>query len=125
MPMAKVYNDNILPFQQEFEGEMIRLEPNEFKIMDHEKAVLFQKKYFPIQKDAGGQQKAESFKRIRVEMIGYAKAEELKKFQCMACNKNFEGKKEYDDHINDFHIDQLADKEEAKKRRKAKGLPEG
>ena len=119
MPQAKVWNKNFLPFKQDFEDRDVHIEPNHYIVMDSEKAHQFACKYFPIQKDAGGQQKPESYKMIEVEIIG--SQEELKaveKLRCQACTYIGLTKEELDNHITEAHIHLMLDEDERKKRKR-------
>ena len=119
MALAKVHNDNFLPFTQEFEGKTVHIEANHYITMDHEKARMFASKYFPMQKDVGGQQKPESYKKIRVEVVGDKKElVEIDKLRCQACAFIGNTKEELDEHITERHIHLMYDKDEVKKRKR-------
>jgi len=120
MPMAKVWNKNYLPFTQDFEGTKIHIEPNHFIVMDFEKGRQFAGKYYPIEVDAGGQQKPESYKMIVVEPLGQNEMPAVEKMRCQACAFVANNKEELDNHITDNHVNLMLDKEEREKR-KAKG----
>lgn len=121
MAMAQVWNDNFLPFTQDFEGETVHIEANHFITMDLEKARNFAGTYFPIQVDAGGRQKPQSFKKIRVEPIGMNDLAKLKDFKCHACNFYGQDKKDLEEHTISAHLHQMSrdDADKLLKRRKA------
>lgn len=65
--VAKVWNDNELPFEQIYKGDKIRIEANSYKEMEYEDAQGFASHPFPMAFDGMGQQTKESYKKIRVE----------------------------------------------------------
>ncbi len=116
---VKVWNDNYLPYRETFEDDKIRIEANRFVLMDREKAIKFLGTYAPVEKDAGGTQKPESFKKLRIELL--ASTQELgdiKKHSCQACPFVGVDVKDLDKHVTEFHLDQLIDKKEYEKRLK-------
>lgn len=119
MAMAKVYNDNFLPFTQTFEDETIHIEPEHFITMDFEKAHKFAGTYFPVAVDAGGRQKPESFKKIRVVKIGKGEEPAINNLKCQACSFIGQDKQDLDGHITSKHIGVMLDKDEVKKRTRA------
>lgn len=116
--MAKIWNDNFLPFSQDFEDEKITIQPNHFVVMDQEKGLQFVSKYYPITVDAAGMQKPESYKKLRLELFekGQKEATEVNALKCNACGFYGTDKKDLDGHITEKHLYQLADSEERKKR---------
>ena len=116
MPMAKVYNDNFLPFTQKFEEETIYIEANHFITMDYEKATSFAATYFPMQLDVGGRQKPESYKKVRVEKLGDTESVKLNPLRCQGCSFIGVDKKDLDEHVTERHLHMLVDKDEYKKR---------
>jgi hypothetical protein len=116
---VKVWNDNYLPYRENFEDQDVRIEANRFVLMDREKAVKFLGTYAPVEKDAGGTQKPESFKKLRIELLGSTQElGQIKKTSCQACSFVGTDAKDLDKHINEFHLDQLIDKKEYEKRLK-------
>src|SRR5947208_2212525 len=65
--LAKVWNDNELPFEQNFKGDMIRIAPKSFIEMEYEEAHSFAGSPSAMRFDGMGQQTKESYKMIRVE----------------------------------------------------------
>lgn len=116
MPMVKLHNDNFLPFAQEFQGDMIKIDAKRFILMDEEKAIQFRGTYYPIVRDSGGQQIPSSFKMLRIEKIEQSDIPKIEKFRCQACSFYGENKVELDTHINSKHLNQLVDEDEFKKR---------
>jgi hypothetical protein len=70
MPQARVYNDNVHPYRENFKGSNIEIPPGGFVVMDYEEALQFEYTGAPMIKNAGGQQCPTSFKRIRVVPLG-------------------------------------------------------
>ena len=67
MALAKVWNDNVHPFSQKFNGELITIPPKGYVEMDFYDAHSFKSKGSPMAKDGMGQQDPKSFKMLRVE----------------------------------------------------------
>lgn len=118
--LVKVWNDNTLPFEQEFQGEKLKVAAQRYIMMDNEKAIMFRGQYFPMQFDAGGTQKRESYKMIRIEQMGGGELPKIDKLKCQACSYIGLNNADLDEHVNSEHLDQLINKEEYKKRAKKK-----
>src|SRR3990167_561779 len=84
MPMVKLHNDNFLPFAQDFQGDMIKIDAKRFILMDEEKAIQFRGTYYPMVRDSGGQQIPSSFKMLRIEKIEQSDIPKIEKFRCQA-----------------------------------------
>jgi hypothetical protein len=67
MAMAKVWNDNGLPFTQKFKGTVFTIPAGGFIEMEYEEAVSFKSYPFPMKFDGMGQQTQDSYKMIRVD----------------------------------------------------------
>lgn len=67
MPQVKVWNDNVHPHKETFKGDLIVIPAKEFVYMDESDAHDFRGQYYPMVKNADGQQVPESYKMIRVE----------------------------------------------------------
>lgn len=67
MGLAKVWNDNDLPFEQKFKGEVIKIPARSYIEMPYEEAISFKSYPYPMKKDGMGQQTKESYKMIRIE----------------------------------------------------------
>ena len=119
MANVKVCNRNHYPFKQFFEEENIMIEAGRFIIMDKEKAMKFKGTYFPMEFDAGGRQKPESFKKIEIEEMGEQELVKVKKSMCQACGFIALNAKDLDEHINEKHVHDIIDKKEREKRMKA------
>lgn len=70
MPQARVYNDNVHPYNEVFKGTPVHIPAGGFVDMDYEDALQFEYTGAPMIKNAGGQQCPTSFKRIRVVPLG-------------------------------------------------------
>lgn len=117
---VKVWNDNVLPFTQDFEDYTVTIAANRFITMDIEKAQLFLGKYYPIERDQGGVQTVRSYKKLRIEEVDQALlAKEVEPLRCMACTFIGIDKNDLDNHITHAHLGQMLDKDEVKKRTKS------
>jgi hypothetical protein len=117
---VKVWNDNYLPYQEDFEDKSLRIEANRFILMDHEKAIKFLGTISAYSTDAGGVQKPETYKKLRIERLESTKQlGDLQKHKCQACMFIGKDAKDLDDHITEYHATQLLDKKEWQKRNKA------
>ena len=116
MALAKVWNENFLPFSQKFEDEVISIQPNHFIVMDMEKAHQFMSRYYPIKKDTAGVQDPSSYKKLKLEPIGEDEKKAVNDLKCNGCAFYGKDKKDLDAHITEKHLYQLADADERKKR---------
>lgn len=112
-----VYNDNIYPLTENFKGDRIHIEPNQFVEMDFYDAHEFKGQYKPIQVDGAGNKKPESFKKVRIVMpkdFNIQKAMNISpdsSLKCNACGKVFKNVVELNKHVSDFHSSQKFDEE--------------
>lgn len=67
MNVAKVWNDNELPFSQKWKDENVFIPAKSFIEMEYDDAIAFKSYPYPMMKDGMGQQTKESYKMIRVE----------------------------------------------------------
>lgn len=67
MNMAKVWNDNELPFKQTWKERDIFIPAKSYIEMEYDDAHAFKSYPHPIEKDGMGQQLKSSYKMIRVE----------------------------------------------------------
>lgn len=118
MSLAKVWNDNHLPFTQVFKGETISIPPKGFIEMEYEEAMSFKSKGFRMEFDGMGQQKPESFKMIRVE--GRPAGEnQVTAFKCHADGSLHPTREALNEYVQKNHVQKQAEPEEkiAKKTR--------
>ncbi len=80
--MAKVWNDNGLPFEQKFKGTIIKIPAGGFIEMEYEEAISFKSHPSPMRFDGMGQQTQDSYKMIRVE----GKPEESNQVMAYKCH---------------------------------------
>lgn len=115
---VKVWNDNKLPFSQEFKGALIEIPAGKFVEMQWDEAVEFKSMYYPPEFRGDGSQKPESFKMIRLDgepphLQDEAPAEHV----CASCGDTFASENALDAHIDRHHLDELEDQDVAAKRR--------
>ena len=115
---VRVWNDNTYPHTEEFKGEKITIPSKGSILMEWNEAHEFKGRYTPIIKDGGGQPIPQSFKMIRIEKIDAQSPEEKTPgFPCQACGKVYESQGVLDVHIDEQHLEAMADQEVAQKRR--------
>lgn len=129
MSIVKVYNDNCdernggrgnWPFSQEFKGKKINIEPGKYVEMELGDAVDFLGLYSPVSRDGDGQPEPRSFKRLRIVQEVEQPKPVLPLHKCNACGFEAHSVKELEEHIDQNHLEQLADQEVADARRKKK-----
>ena len=118
MYSVRVYNDNIYPYKEKFKGDLVEIPSKKFVDMDYFDAVEFLGQYTPIQLDGGGAPLPTSYKMLRIVKQNDFKLEDSKKIICNACGLEFDNADKLEAHVSEKHIDDLADEEEQKKRRK-------
>lgn len=119
--LVRVWNDNVHPFKQRFRDKEISIGAKKFIEMEETEAHEFKSAYSPMEKDGDGQPRPESYKMIRIERTdrtAHKPVANPSEFLCQACGHRSANKKELDAHIDENHLDQLVDKDEADKRRK-------
>ncbi len=67
MNLAKVWNDNELPFEQKFKDQVIHIPPHDYIEMEYTEAHSFLGAPFAMKFDGMGQQTKDSYKMLRVE----------------------------------------------------------
>lgn len=102
---AKVWNDNIHPYSERFKGDLIVIPAGQFIEMDYDEAVMFRGTFSSIVRDADGQPKPESYKKIRIEALGNPLDNVIKSDpnKCLACGKVLGSQAELAKHIFDEH----------------------
>lgn len=123
--MVRVYNDNVHPYSEKFNGQNINIPPKGFIEMDFYDANLFLGT-MPgnLEVDASGIQKPTSYKMLRIQKEWSSEPQtEVKKYICHACNKDLLTKSAYESHIEEFHLDDFADKETKEAIVKKRGRP--
>lgn len=111
MSKVRVWNDNVHPFSQKFHGEMIKIPPRKYVIMEYDEASTFVGEYYPISVDGDGVQLPESYKMLRIEK---ASSDEdaianttLANMKCHACGYESPNQKDLDTHIMTNHSHQI------------------
>lgn len=103
MGLYRVYNDNVHPFQQEYNGDMIKIPPKQYVEMEREDAKVFMGMYYPMKLDAMDQQDPRSYKMLRLVPPEGFEAEN--KPTCHICGSKFDGEKTLAAHIDEAHAD--------------------
>ena len=126
MPKIRVWNDNMYPYTEKFGDTEIKILPGKFIDMEADDAIRFCGTYSPIELDAGGQQKPESYKKLRKEFIeplfeddngsSLSTKNPGQKIKCNVCGFEAVDQWHLDGHINACHLEQMADKDEQKRR---------
>jgi len=120
--LVKVVNDNMHPYTEKYKGQTIHIPARGSITMDLNEASHFLGTNPGVaQMDAGGQQKPETFKMLRIErMDAVPRVEpETKKFVCAADGKEFQTQAALEAHIAENYMDRMVD-EDAKKKLKAR-----
>ena len=113
---VKVWNDNEHPFTDNFKGDVVTIPPKKYVEMEYYEAHEFKGKYSPIKVDGDNQPLPTSFKMIRIEKMGAPEVINLG-VTCQACGKTYESQGVLDVHIDEQHLESMADPEVAQKRR--------
>lgn len=117
---VKVWNDNTYPYSEQFRGEPIHIPSKSWIEMELYDAHQFIGQMPPnIKCDASGKQMAESYKMLRIENLGGAKAPQTK-FICMQDGREFQTQTALDEYIRENHMDSIVD-EKSKDEFKKKG----
>jgi hypothetical protein len=126
MPQIRIWNDNRVPYEEKFMDRQIKILPGKFVDMDADEGIRFLGTYRNPEFDGMGQQKVESMKMLRKELIEPLFVDDSgssltakKPTQAIKCNVcGFEAVDQWhlDGHINACHLNEMADKEEQKKR---------
>lgn len=103
MAQVKVYNDNVFTHKEYFKGDLIEIKPKGFVKMDEETAYEFKGQYFPIMKNADGQQIPESYKIIRIVKDAGEDSSVLAGHKCNLCGHAASTEKELDTHTKSEH----------------------
>ena len=106
---VKVVNDNIYPFRQEFREEMIVIPAGGSITMDRDDAVQFVGMFFPPRKDGNDQPDPKFFKKLRIAESSGAPEPVKESFVCQKCKFVAKSQVELDAHIDEMHLDDLAD----------------
>jgi hypothetical protein len=117
--IVRVWNKNVHTFEQEFEGRLITVPAGRFVEMDVDEARRFVGKYYPMEFDGGGRQKPHSFKMLVIDTHGAKETprrEPIQKYKCVGCGFIATDEKTLNAHIDDKHLNDMADADEREKR---------
>ncbi len=127
MPKIRIWNDNTVPYTEEFMDDTITILPGKFKDMEADEGIRFLGSFGKgMELDGMGNPKVETMKKLRKEIIEplfddgsgdfnrpKGGTEELK---CNVCGKICVDQEHLDGHINANHLNEMADKKEQTKR---------
>ena len=126
MPQIRIWNDNSVAYSEKFMDRDIKILPGKYLDMDSDEGIRFLGTYRAPELDGMGQQKIESMKRLRKEIIeplfddgtgsSLSKNNPTEKIKCNVCGFEAVDQWHLDGHINACHLNEMADKEEQKKR---------
>ena len=126
MPQIRIWNDNSVAYSEKFMDRDIKILPGKYLDMDSDEGIRFLGTYRAPELDGMGQQKIESMKRLRKEIIeplfddgagsSLSKSNPTEKIKCNVCGFEAVDQWHLDGHINACHLNEMADKEEQKKR---------
>lgn len=124
--MVKVWNKNILDYEENFKGQKIVIPAGKHIVMERAEAVEFKGKFRQPVYNKGGVQEISSLKKIVIEPIIEDEADFVNeesstpKHTCMKCGFNAPNAKQLAAHVRSNH---LADMEDEKARKELiKGL---
>ena len=107
---AKVWNDNVHPYQENWKGTEVKIAPKDFIEMDYEDAVEFKSSMgHGMRVGNDGQALPESFKMIRIERGGSPQAPKDLGHRCMSCGNSYESPTMLDLHVTEQHKLELTD----------------
>lgn len=111
--MVKVLNENHYPYEENFRGKNIRIEPGKSIEMDHGEAVVFLGTMPPnVKVDKNGLQDPKTYKKLRI-VKGGGKLPEAKVagFRCEKDGKVFQTEAELKQHIADNYAEDMVDED--------------
>jgi hypothetical protein len=115
MNLAKVYNDNSIPFSQEFKGDKITIKAKGYIEMEYDEAMAFKSAPFNMEFDGMSQQKPESYKMIRVEGKPDS-GNQVTAFKCMADGSLHPSLQALNEYVQKNHVEKQAAPEETIKK---------
>jgi hypothetical protein len=119
MPICKVVNDNIHPFKQDYKEMHISIPAKGSIEMDKDEAVQFLGTFFPPKMDGDNRPDPKYFKKLHIEDIkdGVEAVSEPEKFVCQKCKHVSDSSIALSQHIDEMHMDDLADEDFKEKKR--------
>lgn len=125
MPYVQVMNDNTMEHVEYFKGDKIVIPPGGSVKMEEDEAHMFKGQYFPMIKDADGQQQRKSFKMLRIVAVDSVDPEVIK-YKCNICKYEGHNDTDLNEHSKATHAGQAIVDEDAEKEIKRKpGRPVG
>lgn len=124
---VRVWNDNTYTFTQKFRDAEIVIPAKKFVEMDWDDAQLFLGMYFSPVLDGMGQQDPKSYKMLRIEgePPHLRNKTQIDKIVCAACGDQFASDKDLISHVDRHHLEALADKDLAQKRKAKRAVTNG
>ena len=110
--MARVWNLDTRVYKENFREKEIVIEPESFIIMDPSDAQSFLKAYTPVIKNS--REEHLQPKKLKMELFndrGGITKKATPKHVCPVDAQEFATQKLYDDHVKDYHMEQIVDKE--------------
>ena len=107
--MVKVWNRNTHPHTEKFKGKSITVPAQGSIEMEFEDAVDFLGQFTPIERDGAGQPLPKSYKMLDIEKPSDFGARIEDRRICMKCKGQFASDSDLVKHIEEFHLDAMAD----------------
>jgi hypothetical protein len=119
---VKVWNDNVNPYTEKYQGKQVEIAPKSWLEMDHNEASDFLGRMpSNIRTLANGQQDPKTYKMLRIDTKNEAPAAEVKKWVCHACSKDLQTEAAYEAHTLEMHAQDLVDIDTKDKLEKKRG----
>lgn len=119
MGLVRLFNDNIHPYKATYKGEEIVIPAKKFIEMENEDAVNIRGMMLPIRKDGMGNFIPETFSMLRIiPLTETAPAKDTNKPKCFQCGYQALDDADLDEHVDRYHLDEMADQKVANARRK-------
>lgn len=126
MPKIRIWNDNAHIYTEKFMDREIKILPGKYLDMEADEGIRFLGTYKAPELDGTGQPKPESFKKLRREIIeplfddgtgsSLSKKNPGERIVCNVCGFEAVDQWHLDGHINACHLNEMADKDEQKRR---------
>lgn len=107
---VKIWNDNEYPFTQKYQDRVISIQPHKFVMMEHDDAHQLLCMFSPVTMNEDGRPDDKSKKKLRID-TGHnpLPPSELPKHICHACGFKAGSASALSSHVEELHIEQLAD----------------
>lgn len=123
MPQVKLWNTNVHDLRDHWRGKEIFIKAGEHVIMDYEDAKNYRRAHKSIMKTVDGAHDPRGFKKLDIEIIGEESKKEVSlksEHKCQACGYDALSKWDLEGHVNELHVETMADEKEVKKRQAQK-----